>query len=147
MINTNQFSSINGAGRMAVKTDLDIVGIVLSTLCVLQCAFLPMLIALMPSLAAAFIVDESVEWIVLTAALATALTAFIRGFHRYHRRWSVFGYFALGVVFIAGAKLLHIGWEPMLVSTGALTVAYAHLHNRRLCKTCPVCNIENGDRS
>lgn len=118
---------------------LDQAAIGLSLLCLVHCLALPLLLVLLPALAALPIADERFHLALLTLVLPTSAAALWLGWRR-HRRWRVMAWGLAGVgilVFAAafGHDLLGEGGERGLTVIGALLVAASHLRNFRLCRS------------
>jgi hypothetical protein len=118
---------------------LDKVGIGLSALCVLHCLALPVVLVALPL--AREVVNEWVHIALLFAVVPVAGWALVSGASR-HRdwRWAALG--GAGVVVLMGAHpiadQLNIDVvASVLTVLGALTLAVAHVGNRRGCCTPP----------
>jgi FtsH-binding integral membrane protein len=118
---------------------LDRAAIGLSTLCVLHCLALPLLLVLAPSLAVLPIADEQFHLLLVYLVLPTSILALFLGCRRHHR-WSVlmWGMSGVGVlVFTAllGHDLMGELGEKVLTVMGALLVVVGHGLNFRLCRS------------
>lgn len=121
---------------------MDIAGVWTSTLCAIHCALMPFLVNLLPLIGLGFFASEPAEWSLVLLAGILGLTSLCMGYRIHKRRLAIA---ALG----AGLFLLAVGRVAerqeqdslgiTLVVLGGLTIAGAHLINRWLCKTCPVC--------
>ncbi len=66
----------------------------------------------------------------------------------YHRRWRAFLILIVALAFIATARTAVEGaFEVVFYSIGGILIASAHLVNRHLCKTCPICKDEHAGDS
>ena len=91
-----------------------------------------------------WLLGESTEALLLTAAIGTAALSLGPSYWRRHRRKRCLGLFAIGVILLALAKLGPVSeaLEPITVASGAALIATAHLVNLRLCRRCTLCEAE-----
>jgi hypothetical protein len=124
---------------------LDGVAVTLSSLCVLHCLALPVLLALLPALGATVLAGEDFHRWLLLAVVPTSALALTLGCCR-HRAWQVAVLGAAGLLpmFAAafGADRLALDelGERVLTVSGALLVASAHLLNYRRCRGASRCD-------
>lgn len=115
----------------AARSPLDLVGIVLSVLCVLHCLALP----LVATGALAWAASESVHLGLTLALAAVVLLVALPGYRR-HRRALVPGLLLVGVALLIGAFALEetLGetGEVALTVIGSATLIVGHLLNLRL---------------
>ncbi len=104
---------------------LDVVGSVLSTLCALHCAALPLIVMALP-----FAADPEFEAALLAVVVLVALTAIGAGALR-HRRYTALIPLALGLPTLAAAVLLE---AHALSIVGSVLVVSAHFLNARSCR-------------
>ena len=104
-----------------------------SALCLIHCAGLPLLLAVLPALSSLIALPESFHLWVLVFAVPTSALALVVGRHR-HRRAYPLTIGATGLILLAtGALLLPGGqWETPVTIIGSLCLAYAHVANWRL---------------
>ncbi|MEM6783206.1 MAG: MerC domain-containing protein [Bacteroidota bacterium] len=114
-----------------VRSSLDLVGIVLSVLCVIHCLALP----LVATGALAWAASESVHLGLALALGAVVLLVALPGYRR-HRRVLVPVLLVAGVVLLVGAVLvgeaLGEAGETTLTLLGSATLVVGHLLNLRL---------------
>jgi len=121
---------------------LDLIGSAVTWLCVIQCTALPFFISLLPLVGLSFLLDESVEWMIIGAFVLIAAASLLPAYFRQH------GKIRTIVLFVAGISLIvvsHLAFEEeltmqipfLLAGAGLITTAY--LVNRRLCRTCVRC--------
>ncbi len=125
--------------RISIGGVYDLLGVSASTLCVLHCGLLPLLLTAAPWLARGFLAEETFEWVMIGLSLAIGMFALTRGFRLHHRKWSALWYFFAGAVIIVGAKFLLVESERLLLPAGAMMIALSHIQNWRLCKECVRC--------
>jgi hypothetical protein len=94
-----------------------------------------------------WLLNESTEALLLTAAVGTAALSLGPSYWRRHRRKRCLGLFATGAILLALAKLGPVteGSEPLAVASGAALIATAHLVNLRLCRECALCETDEPD--
>lgn len=124
----------------------DATGVCASLLCVLHCLGTPLLITVLPVLAAT---ESETHRVFAVVILLLGLLAFVPGYRK-HRNKSIPAAGAAGVTMIIAAAVLpemESGEiiETLMVVAGGLTLIGAHLHNAYWCKNCRSCN-ENSCR-
>ncbi len=111
---------------------LDRWGIVISSICLVHCLALPVLIALLPAVAPLLPPDNWVHPVLIGMALPVTGWALVRGY-RLHREWRAVALGVVGLGLIGGGVLLDA--VPLaaagLTVIGGLFVAAAHLLNWR----------------
>lgn len=117
---------------------LDKFAISLSALCVIHCLMAPVIIALMPALAALGLAGENFHLYMVYAVLPSSVLAAVLGCRK-HKRYDVtipisIGLFILVLTAIVGGEILGQGMERALTLVGAVIIAYGHLLNYRLCQ-------------
>ncbi|MCP8900772.1 MerC domain-containing protein [Gilvimarinus xylanilyticus] len=129
----------------------DKLAITLSLACAIHCLALPLLLALLPSLAALALDHESFHFWMVVAVIPSSLYALTLGCKK-HRRVRVLLLGTIGLTLLVLAVALgeaRIGeaGEKLLTLAGATCVALGHWMNFRLCRTheskaCP-CPSQN----
>lgn len=116
-----------------MKSITDKIGILLSGLCAIQCAMLPIILsisAVVPNWA-----HFGHGWIWMTAIGIIALWSFSRGWQSHHDR-HVIGLFVLGFGFLIGGTLMEdkvdIIIESAMFVVGGILMVMAHWRNYRL---------------
>ena len=130
--------------RDGIGVVIDRAGVALSVCCGLHCIVTPLLIGAAVGLPFGWLLEESTEALLLTAAIGTAALSLGPSYWRRHRRKRCLGLFATGAILLALAKLGPVGeaLEPLTVASGAALIATAHLVNLRLCRQCGLCEAE-----
>ena len=118
---------------------MDVFAVSLSSLCVVHCLAMPVLLVLLPSLAALPIADESFHFWLVFLVIPTSVAALFLGCRR-HRKWSVLAWGLSGVgvlVFAAlfGHDMLGEAGEKIMTVVGSVMVAISHALNYRLCRS------------
>ena len=137
--------SARSIGRRAgTGVAIDRAGMVLSVCCGLHCIVTPLLLGTAVGLPFGWLLSESTEALLLTAAIVTAALSIGPSYWRRHRRKRCLGLFATGAILLALAKLGPVSepLEPVAVASGAALIATAHLVNLRLCRQCVLCETE-----
>ena len=115
----------------------------LSLLCALHCLVSPLIIVMLPSLAALQFDGEAFHlWMVL-AVIPTSIYALTMGCKQ-HKRYRLLGLGLLGLLFLlsavlAGEELIGDFWEKALTVIGAAIIALGHYRNYRLCRRQEFC--------
>ena len=109
-------------------------GATTSLVCALHCAALPLVLALLPALGLGFLADHRFEQVFIAFASVLAFTSLIVGFRR-HQRFRAFWFLVPGIaLLLAGVALDYTSviLHAVLVASGGILVALAHLVNLRL---------------
>ena len=126
----------------------DKLAIGLSLGCAVHCLSLPILLALLPSMAALQLDNEAFHFWMLVAVIPTSVYALTLGCKQHKRyRLLILGFIGLGLLVLALAlgeeRIGEIG-EKILTVIGGGFVAFGHWSNYRLCNaekhedcTCP----------
>ena len=128
---------------VSIQALTDKMAISLSLLCAIQCLAFPLLIVMLPSLAALPLDDEAFHvWMVL-AVVPTSAYALTMGCKRHKRYRLLFlgliGLLLLLSALLPGEHLVTEFWEKALTVTGAATIALGHCWNYRLCRHQDFC--------
>lgn len=122
---------------------VDTIGACLSFPCAVHCLAMPLLVTVLPLLGLGFLVSESAEWVLIIGAIGIAAASLTWGV-RHHRSWRAFLIWVVALAFIVTSHTFAEGsFEVVLHGGGGILLAAAHLANRYLCKTCPVCEDED----
>ncbi len=129
----------------------DKTAISLSLLCAIHCLALPLIVALLPSLAALGLEDEAFHFWMVIAVIPTSVIALTMGCKK-HKRYSVLMIGAVGLCILAaaaflGEDILSEFWEKGLSLIGTTFIAVGHVWNYRLCRQKVNCDCpENKQR-
>ncbi len=115
----------------------------LSLLCLLQCLATPVLIVMLPGLAALQFDDEAFHLWMALAVLPISVYALTIGCKQ-HQRYRLLGVGLVGLLLLLSAVLLGEGvisdfQERALTVCGAVTIALGHYWNYRLCRRQQSC--------
>ncbi|MEM6455104.1 MAG: MerC domain-containing protein [Acidobacteriota bacterium] len=115
---------------------------VVSTLCVLHCVSLPIVLAMFPLTSVHWMTGEAAEWVLLVSAVAIALLSLGLGYRR-HRSRSVLLLFASGLLLLVGS---HVTTHETALTAGrwwmiaaGVLIVVAHGLNHALCDSRPAC--------
>lgn len=117
------------------STSGDVLGQVISVLCLIHCAATPVVVMLAPALA-----GFMGGWhpVLLVGVVAAAAWAFVPGY-RYHHDKTVLALAVGGVVLLGlGVMVFHFSFfaETAVTMAGAAVMLAAHWKNRQLAKRC-----------
>ena len=128
---------------MGIQTFTDKMAMSLSLLCAIHCLAFPLIIVMLPSLAALQLDDEAFHvWMVL-AVIPISVYALTIGCKQ-HKRYrllilGLFGLLFLLSALLSGEDLIGEFWEKALTVVGAVTIALGHYWNYRLCQHQDFC--------
>jgi hypothetical protein len=124
---------------------LDAVGATASLACAVHCAATPLALTLLPFAGLTFLADERIEWALVGLSTLLGLASLCLGY-RLHRSRQGVAVLAVGVALLALGRVAEARdvepWGVPLVVIGGISVAAAHLVNRRLCRACRRCQQE-----
>lgn len=126
-----------------VRPLADKAAVSLSLLCALHCLLMPIAVALLPSVSALGLNDESFHRWMVFAVVPISAFALTLGCRR-HRRWSVLGIGLAGLLLLGAAvywghDVLGEPGERGVTLLGALLIAASHVQNFRLCRAAREC--------
>ncbi len=112
---------------------MDRFAILLSSLCLLHCLFIPVIVVLAPAFSSVVLGTETtVHWIFMALAVPTSCWALLRGYRRSHKRVGLTaGLVGLVVMFLGVSHLFNPALEVPLTVIGVSLVVVAHVLNLR----------------
>ena len=122
---------------------MDRIGIILSVICMVHCALIPLALALgVVSHASGVVTEAWAHLIMLVVVIPVSGLALAGGWLR-HRRNDVLGWGLLGMVLLAlAATIIHEQWgfvaDALVTTAGGGILMYAHWQNR-------ACSCQPGD--
>ena len=125
---------------------LDRLGITATSLCVLHCILLPILLPALPLLGLSFLADHSWEHVFLIFTAMLGSVALFSGFKRYHRKMYPFYLLFVGVGIYWIKHDFSEEYEAYFIIIGASLIVAAHYINLKLCNSCRDC-VEDGCQS
>lgn len=127
----NSFSRIVGL--------MDMAGVLASTLCMVHCLALPILVLLLPVLAKPLMEHDIVHIGLAGFVLAFCLMAFVPGYIR-HRDLRLLYIGALGISLVFFATFVARYWgeivEACVITAGNTIIIFGHFLNRKLLSKC-----------
>ncbi len=124
----------------------DKTGAAVSWLCAIHCLILPFAIAALPFLGLSFLLDENIEWLIISVSIIVALISLLPAYFHQHRKIRVLIAFVVGIGFIVSSHLFleeRIALKIPFILLGAISVSAAHLINYRACRKCAKCCENN----
>ena len=121
----------------------DKLAISFSSLCAIHCLAVPLLIVLLPSMAALPLNQEAFHFWMVVAVVPTSIYALTLGCKK-HKNMAIAIYGVIGLTILVaaaalGEDLLGEFAEKGLTLIGACMIAFAHLKNYRLCQQSSKC--------
>jgi hypothetical protein len=117
---------------------MDTLGIVASTLCLIHCAAMPLVITFLPILGLRFLEGHAAHYCLAAFVVAFALLAIVPGYLKHKKTSVLLSMLAgVGIVLLAtfgAGRLFSENFELPLITIGNLIVVGTHLRNRGLCK-------------
>ena len=128
-INDVMSRSIPWADRFAIG---------ISTLCLVHCLAMPLILTVLPSLGVSFVADEKFHAWLVYIVIPTSVIALSVGCKQ-HKRGAIviFGLCGLSLLIAAlnvEAMGLDHDWEQILTVMGTFLIAFAHIRNFTLCQ-------------
>ena len=129
---------------MNFQATMDRAAIGFSAVCAAHCALLPVLLVMVPAVAATPLGDEAFHKFMIMAALPTSLIALTMGCKK-HRKWSVSALVLVGLAILVGAAafghdLLGENGEKIATLIGAVLLSVGHIQNQRMCAQSECCS-------
>lgn len=126
------------------KNLTDKIAITLSLTCAVHCLAMPLLLLLLPSVAALQLNSEAFHMWMVVVVVPTSIYALFMGC-RQHEHYRLLAIGSVGLVFLMLAVTLDeelIGelGEKALTLVGAVIIAFGHYRNFRLCQQKSNCN-------
>ena len=118
-------------------TSMDSLGILASSLCLVHCAMMPLVIAALPCIGLQFLAGNLAHRVLALFVIVFALVAVLPGYLK-HRKTHVLIAMSVGLVLVltatfAAANVWGERSELPLITVGNLIVVAAHMMNRKLC--------------
>jgi hypothetical protein len=134
---------LNKSEAITAGNRLDRLGAAASLACAAHCAAIPLLIGLLPLVGLGFLAEERTEWTLAGLSIGVGSLSLIPSYARKHRQWRPLLLFAFGASLVIAVRLLANDGsrlESPAMTLGALLIAFAHIVNHRLCRSCVACH-------
>ena len=128
-----------------IQNYTDKMAISLSLLCAIHCLAFPVVILLLPTVAALQLNDEAFHLWMLLAVIPTSLYALTMGCKQ-HKQYRLLIVGFMGLLFLVSAVVLGGVWEKVLTCIGAGIMAFGHYQNYRLCQHEDNCECHAPDQ-
>lgn len=128
---------------MSKETTFDKIGMGMSAVCLVHCLLLPVILATLPFLSfLSFMKSPLTETFMVLFALANSVIAVTLGFKK-HKSYAVPAIFVAGAILLGAHFYAHdfVHSNEYIIIAGAALVGAGHIVNKRLCSTCPTCEI------
>jgi uncharacterized membrane protein (UPF0136 family) len=117
---------------------MDALGIFASTVCLIHCLAMPLVVAFLPLLGLEFLEGHGAHQALAGFVVAFGLLAILPGYMK-HRKPAVLAGLVIGLTFVLAATFgyavgLSESAELPLITVGNLVLVVSHLFNRQLCK-------------
>jgi hypothetical protein len=139
----NEENALNKSEAITAGNRLDRLGAAASLACAAHCAAIPLLIGLLPLVGLGFLAEERTEWALAGLSIGVGSLSLIPSYARKHRQWRPLLLFAFGASMVIAVRLLAKDGsrlEAPAMTLGPLLIAFAHIVNRRLCRSCVACH-------
>lgn len=115
---------------------LDTLGIAASSLCLVHCLAMPLVITALPLLGLQFLEGHAAHVLLAAFVLSFALLAIVPGYLK-HRRKDILGMMLIGLALVLYATFcaqttLGETWEVPLITAGNLVLVATHFRNRAM---------------
>jgi hypothetical protein len=114
----------------------DRLGIAATSLCVVHCLTMPVLIPLSVAWGLPLLTAPSTERFILIGTLVFACVTLLRSCRLNHHQISPLLLASLGGIFYTFKGAAGETWEPAMVAFGGVAIVVAHGWNLRLCRNC-----------
>lgn len=122
---------------------LDKAGAATSLLCAIHCALMPLAVTLLPLVGLQFLAEGWVEWTLIGLSAVLGVSSLCLGFKE-HKSRRALAVLAAGLTLIVLGRVIeehNLGpWGIPTLVLGGVTIAGAHLLNRKLCLDCRACH-------
>ncbi len=125
------------SSRQAIVS-MDSLGIIASTLCLIHCLAMPLVVAFLPLFGLQFLEGHGAHLALAGFVVAFGLLAILPGYMK-HRKPAVLAGLVVGLTLVLSATFgyavgLSESAELPLITVGNLVLVVSHLFNRQLCK-------------
>ncbi|MBY0482393.1 MAG: MerC domain-containing protein [Chitinophagaceae bacterium] len=118
---------------MALKINLDALGIATSVACAIHCALLPLFLSSLPLFGVNIIDNLYFEYFMVFLAFLVGIYALYHGRKKHHHRSLPMVIFTFGILLLL-AKVIWHQWQLWLLFPAVATIVTAHYLNFRFCR-------------
>lgn len=112
-----------------ISITLDKIGIGASTICMLHCMLVPLLLVFGADSSLWFVESEWIEHLIIGVSLVVGLISFLSGY-RQHTQLFIPVLFIAGFLLLVNGEAVETTWVGVVLSViGALIIVYAHTEN------------------
>ena len=123
---------------------LDNLGVTISTICLIHCILLPILILFFPIISLYYIMNEAYEWIFLSLSIVIGFYSLCLG-HKQHKSLSSLKILVFGFLFMFISKIFDDSnndlYHTLFVLAGGILIIISHILNKKLCNACDRCKV------
>ena len=123
---------------------LDNLGVTISTICLIHCILLPLLILFFPIISLYYIMNEVHEWIFLSLSTVIGFYSLCLG-HKQHKSLSSLKILVFGFLFMFISKIFDDSnndlYHTLFVLAGGVLIIFSHILNKKLCNACDRCKV------
>jgi MerC mercury resistance protein len=147
MMDQSEDEAVNRSRRQTLEPapigiPIDRTGMVISCLCAVHCALLPIVAGILPLIGLGLLAAEETETALMGSSVALGSIGLGLGYGR-HRSSRALVVLAIGMALLIAGRVAEASdaGAPAKVAAvaGGLAIAGAHLINLRLCRSCPEC--------
>ena len=114
---------------------LDRAGVIVSFICAIHCALLPVLLSFISFAGFAVLQSSWVETIIVSSSVLLATLSLLKSYRRHRKPWPlIFVILGFSLLYAGHRFEVPIGW--LWLTLGGMTVATSHLLNWRLHSHC-----------
>lgn len=123
--------------------NLDNIGVTISSLCLIHCILLPILILFFPIISLYYLMNEIYEWVFLCLSIIVGFFSLCLG-HKKHKSSLALKTLIFGFTFLVISKIFHNSdntLHSVLVLFGGSLIIFSHILNKKLCDSCERCSL------
>ncbi|MEZ4911295.1 MAG: MerC domain-containing protein [Saprospiraceae bacterium] len=122
--------------KILSKINADMAGFFTAMLCAIHCSSIPVLISLGMLNTSTWLHNHAIDWFVIITGIIIAGYSLIGDYLKLHRQSRPLIIAGIGFTFLIVGMVEHHGWILIFSVLGGLMVAWAHMVNISLSKTC-----------
>ena len=122
--------------RLAI---VDKVGTCISLTCAVHCMALPLIITILPFMGLGFLAGGTFEFGMIFFSLTLATMSLCWG-TRIHGNRQILLFILAALIFFLTGHSIESHWHWIFMAVGGTSLAFGHILNNRLCRSCPDCS-------